>query len=158
MASPQSRITELAATVATHTARIDSYLAEHSLPFPSFESDGPISLGLPRELEESRSAALRASQELDDLLQGPRDLIFNHHHNQLLYLKFISRFDLGNKVPLDGEITYTELADTIGVDPGAVRRIVRLAIAYRIFRDPRPGVVAHSAASRLLAEDGHIAD
>lgn len=78
MASSQSRIAELATTVAHHTQRVDSYLAERGLPCPSFEADGPVDLALPPEIEKSRTVVLQASQELNDLLQGPRDLIFNH--------------------------------------------------------------------------------
>lgn len=78
MASSQSRIAELATTAAHHTQRVDNYLAEKGLPHPSFEVDGPIDLGLPPEIEESRARVLEASQELNDLLQEPRDLLFNH--------------------------------------------------------------------------------
>ncbi|KAI5859358.1 S-adenosyl-L-methionine-dependent methyltransferase [Durotheca rogersii] len=158
MASPQSRIAELAAVVATHTQRIDSYLSEKGLPPPSFEADGPKDLGLPPDLEQSRSLVLDASQELNDLLQGPRNLLFNHEHNRLLYLKLISRFNLARKVPVDGEITFSDLAATIGIDYAALCRILRFGIAFRVFREPRPGVVAHSAASRQIAEDANLAD
>ena len=78
MASSQSRIAELATAVAYHTQQVDSYLAEQGLPCPSFESDGPVDLALPPNIEESRNIVLEASQELNDLLQGPRDLLFNH--------------------------------------------------------------------------------
>ncbi|KAI2622778.1 putative O-methyltransferase [Hypomontagnella submonticulosa] len=158
MASPQSRIAELATIVATHTSRIDNYLSEKGLPHPSFEVDGPSDLQLPPDIEQSRSMVLEASQELNDLLQGPRNLLFNHEHNQLLYLKLISRFDLSHKVPLSGEITYEDLAASTGVDCATLRRILRFGIAFRVFREPRPGVVAHSAASRQIAEDPYMAD
>jgi hypothetical protein len=65
--------------VAQHTQTIDNYLAKKGLPYPSFDADGPADLGLPPHIEQSRTAALQASQELNDLLQGPRDLLFNHH-------------------------------------------------------------------------------
>ena len=78
-------------------------------------------------------------------------------HNQLAYLKFISRFDIAKRVPIDGDITFKNLAATIGVNEGAAARILRLGIAYRIFREPRPGVMAHSAASRQIAEDERVA-
>ncbi|KAI0172756.1 putative O-methyltransferase [Hypoxylon sp. FL1284] len=158
MASSQSRIAELAATVAAHTSRIDSYLSEKGLPYPSFEADSPSDLQLPPEIEQSRSLVLEASQELNDLLQGPRNLLHNHQHNQLVYLKLISHFELSHKVPLDGEITYEDLAASAGVDCDTLRRILRFGIACRVFREPRPGVVAHSAASRQIAEDPHMAD
>ncbi|OTA97997.1 hypothetical protein M426DRAFT_77207 [Hypoxylon sp. CI-4A] len=158
MASSQSRIAELAAAVATHTNRIDDYLSEKGLPHPSFKADGPTDLKLPSDIEQSRSIALEASQELNDLLQGPRDLLFNHQHNQLLYLKLISHFNLAHKVPLDGEVTYEDLAASAGVDSTTLRRILRFGIACRIFSETRPGIIAHSAASRQIAEDPHIAD
>ncbi|KAI4859218.1 putative O-methyltransferase [Hypoxylon rubiginosum] len=158
MASPQSRIAELAATVATHTNRIDNYLSEKGLPYPSFEADGPSNLNLPPDIEKSRGVVLEASQELNDLLQGPRELIFNHTHNQLVYLKFISKFDIAKKVPVDGEISYEDLAASVGVDCAALRRILRMGIACRVFREPRPGVIAHSAASKQISENSNVAD
>lgn len=78
MSLSPSRIVELATTVAQHTQQIDSYLAEKGLPYPSFEANGPADLSLPPHIEQSRTVALQASQELNDLLQGPRDLLFNH--------------------------------------------------------------------------------
>ena len=51
----------------------------------SFETDGPVTLSLSPEVEQSRMIILQASQELNDLLQGPRDLLFNHQvHTQFL--------------------------------------------------------------------------
>lgn len=78
MSSSQSRIAELAAAVAQHTQKIDNYLSANHLPYPSFDVQGPVDLRLPPEIEQSRTAALQASQELNDLLQGPRELLFNH--------------------------------------------------------------------------------
>ncbi|KAI3318836.1 putative O-methyltransferase [Xylariaceae sp. AK1471] len=158
MATRQSRIAQLASIVAKNTQQIDDYLAQKGLPYPSFEPDSPVDLGLPPEIEQLRGAVLEATQELNDLLQGPRDLLFNHHHNQLLYLKLISRFGIAKRVPVDGEITYGDLAASVGVDEAALCRILRLGIAHRIFREPRPGVIAHSAASRQIADDAGIAD
>ncbi|KAI1411891.1 putative O-methyltransferase [Hypoxylon sp. FL1857] len=158
MSSPQSRIAELATTISTHTHRIDSYIAEKGLPHPSFEADGPVDLGLSRDIDLSRIQVIEATQELNDLLQGPRNILFNHSHNQLLPMKFVSQFGIAKKVPLDGGIAYEELAASIGVDSSVVRRILRFAIAHRVFKQPDPGVVAHSAASRQVAEDPAMAD
>jgi hypothetical protein len=77
MSSSQSRIAELAATIAQHTQRVDGYLSDHSVLQPSFNADGPAGLDLPPGIEESRNAVLRATQELNDLLTHPRDLIFD---------------------------------------------------------------------------------
>ncbi|KNG48072.1 s-adenosyl-l-methionine-dependent methyltransferase [Stemphylium lycopersici] len=157
MSPPQSRMAELAATIAQHTERVNSYLSEKDLPQPSFDADSPVDLGLPSDIEESRIAVLQASQELNDLLQRPRDLLFNHQHNLLVYLKLISRYDIASLVPVNGELAIKDLAANIGLDEAAITRILRLGIAHRIFREPRPGVIAHSAASRQIADDARVA-
>ena len=69
----------------------------------------------------------------------------------------ISHFDLARKVPVDGDITFTDLAADIGIDHAALARVLRLGIAHRIFREPRPGVLAHSAASRQIVDDQRVA-
>ncbi len=38
-----------------------------------------------------------------------------------------------------------------------MRRLIRHAISQHVFQEPRPGVVTHSAASRLIAEDDDLA-
>lgn len=75
--SAQSRITQLAALVATNTERIDTYLRENELVHPSFDASGPVDLGLPQELEMCRRQLLSAAEELQELMQGPRGTLFN---------------------------------------------------------------------------------
>jgi hypothetical protein len=79
MSSKPTRIAELAAVVASHTRQIDDYINTQGLPQPSFDTTGPAELQLPPQLEQARTIVLQATQELNDLLQGPRELIFNHH-------------------------------------------------------------------------------
>lgn len=50
------------------------------------------------------------------------------------------------------------MASSSGLAESDVRKLVRYAVSQRIFEEPRPGVVAHSAASRLLAEDPGLHD
>lgn len=158
MSSSQSRIAELSEAIATHSRLVDEYLSNNNLPQPSFDADGPSNFDLPPEIEGSRAQVLAATQELNDLLQGPRNLLFNHEHNQLLYLKFIYHFDVAKKVPISGGITYEELAASVGVNCDALCRILRFGIAFRIFQEPQPGTIVHSAASKQIAEDGAMAD
>lgn len=54
-------------------------------------------------------------------------------------------------------MSFKDLASSIGLNEGAITRILRNGIAYHIFREPRPGFVAHSAASRQLADDTRAA-
>ena len=74
-------------------------------------------------------------------------------------LHAIYKFDIAAKVPTGGEISFAELATACGLYEPDLRRIVRFAIIYhRLFREPRKGYVAHSAASRQLAENGDVRD
>lgn len=69
-------------------------------------------------------------------------------------LEAIYRWHIPRHVPLDGEISFHELAGLINMSEPNLRRIIRFAIAYhRVFREPQVGYVAHSAASRLLVTD-----
>ena len=60
-------------------------------------------------------------------------------------------------MPVDGEVSFADLAADVGIEHGALARVLRLGIAYRIFREPRPGVIAHSAASRQIADNSLVA-
>lgn len=68
----------------------------------------------------------------------------------------ISRFAIAQKVPIKGEISYADLAATIGVGEAVLTHILRYAIAFRIFSEKRPGYISHSASSRVLAENPGI--
>ncbi|KAF2678003.1 putative O-methyltransferase [Lentithecium fluviatile CBS 122367] len=153
MLAASYRIAELAAEIEKQTQRIDNYLTSKSFPHPSFDVGGPVDLSLPPDLKYSRAAVLRTTQELNDLLQGPENLIFNHQHNRLVHLKLISHFDLANKIPIHGEISFKNLAATVGVDRAALIRILHLGIVCHMFKEPRLGMIAHSTASRQIAED-----
>ncbi|KAI0868318.1 hypothetical protein GGS24DRAFT_506898 [Hypoxylon argillaceum] len=151
MSATQSRITQLASIVASSTQKIDEYIAQNSLPYPSFDPDAPADLGLPPDLEKQRAAVLEATQGLNDLLQGPRELLFNHR----VYNHY---FDIANQVLVNREITYGNLAAKVGVNEAALSRILRLGIADRVFRELRPGVISHSPISRQMADDPNMAD
>lgn len=67
-------------------------------------------------------------------------------------LQAISRFNIASLVPAGGQTTFAEIAKKTGLDEGAVRRTLRNAMTMRIFREPEPGVVAHTQASKALMD------
>lgn len=74
-------------------------------------------------------------------------------------LQAIYRFKVASKFPVGEEISYSDLADRCGLFEHDLRRIVRYAIAHhRVFTEPRKGFVAHSGASRRLAESQQVQD
>jgi hypothetical protein len=70
-----SRIAELALQISSNMQNIDEYLTSNSLPFPSFDEDGPINLKLSAEIEEARRLVLNASVELQGLLKELSELL-----------------------------------------------------------------------------------
>lgn len=69
-------------------------------------------------------------------------------------LHAIYKFQIAKKVPIHGEISFTDLAKLCDLPETDLRRIVRFAITYhRVFQEPRKGILVHSAASRRLAEN-----
>lgn len=76
----------------------------------------------------------------------------------LLPQQAITRFGLARKLPVGQETTFAEMAELSGQTESNIRKVVRAAIAQRIFEEPRPGVIIHSAASRLLAESPGVHD
>lgn len=74
-------------------------------------------------------------------------------------LHAIVHFSLATLIPLDTSMSFADLAILVPLHEHDVRRIIRYAIAHhRVFCEPRPGFVAHSAASRVLAESSGIRD
>lgn len=56
-------------------------------------------------------------------------------------------------VPLDAPIKLTELQSKTSLEPINLARALRHAMTNNIFYEPSPGLIAHTANSRLLAQD-----
>ena len=70
----------------------------------------------------------------------------------LISLQAICRFGIATSFA-DGreEASYEEISRACGLGEPEVRRILRHAMANRIFRESEEGVVTHTAASKMLA-------
>ena len=53
----------------------------------------------------------------------------------------------------DSPVPYAQLAHATGLEPTLLKRLIRHAISQRVFCEPKKGFVAHTATSRLLAEE-----
>lgn len=61
-------------------------------------------------------------------------------------------------MPIDNPIPLLELQTKSTLDPTNLARALRHAMTNHIFCEPEPGLIAHTAASRLLAEDQSLHD
>lgn len=157
-----TRLTELSALIAQKKAQIESYLNPKGLPLSSFDVNAPVELGIAREdedVQKIRVELLDLTKELRDLIAGPTDsvryLTWDSNHNNISLLAAY-HFKIASAFPVNNTITYPELSKRTGVDEHNLRRICRHAMTNRIFHEPIKGIIAHTAASRLIAEDIRI--
>lgn len=85
------------------------------------------------------------------------DFVLQFQNEIFIALRAIYRFKLANSFP-DGkdEATFEEISQRSGLSVSYVRRIIRHAITYRIFCEPRKGTVAHTAASLYFASNSSM--
>ena len=69
----------------------------------------------------------------------------------MVSLHSIQRYHIARHVPQDHPVSYPELAHSTGLEPELLKRLIRHAIANRVFKEPKKGFVEHTATSRLLA-------
>lgn len=162
--SSSPSLTGLAKTIQTHTATLSAYLKQNSLPpvsldadaYPFFPGSGPADVDpSPRLTEEVRNARAELRDACTTLLQlvsGPAEAFFTHAtgHFQSAALQVIYHFHLAEGVPIDGEISYQQLATKCGLAENHCTRVLKLAMTQNVFRQPRPGYVAHTALSKML--------
>ncbi|PYI03401.1 putative O-methyltransferase [Aspergillus sclerotiicarbonarius CBS 121057] len=157
---PTSGIIQLAQLISSQTAVLDTHLQSNNLPQPSFHPDGPtepIQQSTP-VIAKAKTDVIEAAIELRQLLEGPMKLLLPESNFSPLVA--VHRFKIASFVPVDSAISFGDLADKCGLLEHDVKCIVRYtAVHHRLFCEPAKGYVAHTAASRLLAEDpiaGHL--
>ena len=111
-----------------------------------------------REIEAARVAVIEDTHALRLLMLGPMDYLTSFTHDELISMQAISRFDIAQAVPLNGEASFAEIGLSCGLSEGDVKRILRHATVKSIFAEPRPGFIAHNAVSKLLAENETLND
>lgn len=108
------------------TCSIAAAISAAGIPSPSFGQDGPFNL--PQDITENQDAVLDATAELHNLLFEPRNLIHRHgglSHRSSLYIfleanmvtaqhslcmQAIADFRIADMVPLDGRVSFGEIA------------------------------------------------
>jgi hypothetical protein len=70
-----------------------------------------------------------------------------------LSLKAVSHWDIAKYVPLDGNISHTNLSKKTGLEMTALRRLLRHAMTNGMFYEPTKNHIAHNSMSRILVED-----
>ncbi|KAI1453493.1 sterigmatocystin 8-O-methyltransferase [Annulohypoxylon moriforme] len=151
MASPNEtpRIVELAAKINASVTELQKLLLAQGVPSPSFDEDSPERL--PPSTFHLQDAVLDATAELHELLMDPIPLAFKFTATtNMVGIDAICRFHIADIVPPGGQVSFAEIAEKTKLDEPLVRRLVRHAMTMRIFREPEPGMVAHTKISKYF--------
>ncbi|KAK5131300.1 hypothetical protein LTR08_001139 [Meristemomyces frigidus] len=149
-------VISLALELSKKVQEIADRLQKQGLPLPSMQPDAPSPDFIPAndsELQKIRGELVTSARLLADVFTGPRRYLTEYitisNHNSMT-IHVIYSFNIPGHVPLEGTISFPDLAKAAGVDEDKVTRILRYAMLQHIFTEPTPGQVGHSAVSRLL--------
>ncbi|KAI0435859.1 S-adenosyl-L-methionine-dependent methyltransferase [Xylaria telfairii] len=153
---------ELSWSITRNGSIISHHLAASSHPQPSFKSDAPSTL-LPKDSPESvvqaRENLISACLELLHLAIGPSDFLPNlaTSYQYISCLSWLCKYGIFHLVPLDGAISYDELAAGAHVPAQRLKSVIRMAMTTGLFRELGDGTtVGHTATSALLARDADV--
>ncbi|KJZ75927.1 hypothetical protein HIM_04751 [Hirsutella minnesotensis 3608] len=147
--------------IVSETQRLDEYLRDNAFPEPSLNIDAPDDFPrLPLHLQNSRLDLLKAIRELEVIVRGPKETLRWSAWNCIdtLSLQIVNSYGIAKLVPMDSPISLAELKAKTSLDSVILGRVLRHAMTNRIFHEPSPGVIAHTLASRILAQDDNLQD
>ncbi|OAG44671.1 hypothetical protein AYO21_01161 [Fonsecaea monophora] len=166
MSNHNDSILELAQQIQTNTNTISEYLQHNSLPplslaadaSPFFPGTGPTNVDkcprLTEDILNARTQVREACATLLQLVSGPADATWDFlgGHYMSACMQYIYHYRLAEGVPVSGDISYKDLATETGTLEGQCARVLRLAMTKNMFRQSRPGYVAHTALSVTLLQ------
>lgn len=157
--SSTSHMIELAKKITRETEKLDKYMRDNNLPNAGFDvNDAGDFPPLPADIQKSRQEVVYATRELGAIVRGPREHVRWGVWSFLdtLSLQLLNSYGIAKLVPIDAPIPLAELQTKTTLDPINLARALRHAMTNYIFHEPSPGLIAHTAASRMLAEDGPL--
>ncbi|OJJ55178.1 hypothetical protein ASPSYDRAFT_93190 [Aspergillus sydowii CBS 593.65] len=150
----EAEAVSLAKTITQSTETLCRLLTEHGLPMPSLDTTPQTTSpsGNTPEIATAKAKAINACMELLDRLQGPLTCMLPLYNGSAL--QTISRYKIYTHVPTTGAISYEDLSSKCGIHVFELKQVIRFAIVFhRLFTEETKGLVAHSAGSRILAQD-----
>lgn len=159
-------ITRLSAQIAEDANVIESYLASHSLPplslaenaLPFFPGSGPTAAdpfpAAPKEVQSARDNLRERCEMLLHLVTTPSEVLMvtlvDAHLRASACMQYVYHFKIADAVPLNGSISYKDLADRAGVDETQCARILRTLMTEWCFIESTPGYVSHTSISKCM--------
>ncbi|KAJ5675331.1 hypothetical protein N7462_008228 [Penicillium macrosclerotiorum] len=146
---------DLSNRVSKAVQEIQKFLTQHGKSL-SFDQQQPSPFSIETtEFRLSRMALFDAASTLMHLALSPAEsiLIQNSQACSLAQTVACIRYKFASFVPLDGSISYSDIAAHTGLNDNTVERVFGLLMIAHYFYSPRPDYVAHTNLSRLMAVD-----
>lgn len=152
--------TQIAQQILRDAEALDAHILSNDLPEPSFAVDGParISFGT-KEANASYASLLSNTHRLHHLASGPATMwsgTMNGPAGDVMTTAAVHHFKIVEHIPLDAVnegVPFEQVAEKCGLALRDFKLIVRYAMTNFIFCEPKPGYIAHTAASRVLKEN-----
>ncbi|KAL2444799.1 hypothetical protein ABEF95_017268 [Exophiala dermatitidis] len=150
----------LAETCLATAHQIKEYVAANNHPAMTFDAAGPAFFpAATPEIQHARLDLRAAAMRLYQLASGPDEILTWHAYHcahDLNAFRYVSHYNVASAVPTEPNtsISYSDLATRLGLDPSQLRQMLRQLMAIRVFREPSPGMVSHTASSKLLTHWG----
>ncbi|TDZ14713.1 O-methyltransferase aurJ [Colletotrichum orbiculare MAFF 240422] len=138
--------------------QLKSRLLKSGHPLPSFSPDGPEAYPTDDpSLDQLREQLRESAKTLYELASDPDDAVTRelyakiHDMNAFAY---VARYNVADSIPTTGSISYRTLAEQTGTGHGQLRKALRHLMTLRVFAEPAPEHVGHTAASKRLLARG----
>ncbi|EHK97896.1 putative Sterigmatocystin 8-O-methyltransferase [Glarea lozoyensis 74030] len=145
-----SRILTLANEILANTKALDDFFTQNDLAPPSFEEDTPLMYQFPPEIAAAQESLSAALDELSSLNKGPIQTIVSNSFAGSIGLKTILKYNIHNLVPFETGTTFAELAQKTNLPVKKLTRLLRHGMTDHFFREPVPGRVKHTIATKAL--------
>ncbi|KAJ5703181.1 hypothetical protein N7488_010729 [Penicillium malachiteum] len=150
-----SAMEQLSQSLAKDVGSLTEYLNSIGSPAPSLDRNTPTVV-LPNNATEeahaTRERILDSALKVFQLAAGPSEYLANLQmgYQYISCVRWLCHFQIFHLVPLEGSISYADLAILAKVPESALKSITRMAMTNGLFVEMPPQHIAHSATSALL--------
>ncbi|PKY03304.1 S-adenosyl-L-methionine-dependent methyltransferase [Aspergillus campestris IBT 28561] len=149
---------ELSNTVSESARLMSGILEENKVklsPDPQYPDPSSLTFPNAEAFHDARTQLRDAALRLVYLLSGNHEAFRSIQYNFVVssVLEIAWRFKLPQTVPLDGCISYEDIAAKVGLDKALIERVMQTLITRGVFQQPDPGHVSHTRLSATLATE-----
>lgn len=152
--------TQIAQQILRDAEALDAHILSNNLPKPSFSADGPARISFStKEANASYASLLSNTHRLHHLASGPTAIwsgTMNGPAGDVMTTAAVYHFKIVDYVPLNATnegVPFEQVAEKCGLALRDFQILVRYTMTNFIFCEPKPGYIAHTAASRVLKEN-----